>query len=181
MKRILAVFALAASLLAAAIDIDALPTLGDSSTQATVFQRYMVAKKRFEIDSFTLFSQKWSDLTPTLTRQRDRQLIQIEIQSMRFKYLLQHDPGRIVTTEGLDALSAFEWTAADNDKLRRRNSDYVALENFLATIDAELAADPDLLETQKRLLNVGTDTHFLKIAHRFKQHTDTLESELTPR
>jgi len=179
MKRILSILGLAIALISAAIDIDALPTMDDTGSPNQVWERYTIAKKRFQFDVFEHLSQKWWDLESTLRWQRDQQLAHIELQNMRFRYLLERHPDRIVMGKGLKAFSDFAWSEEDSRALRAVNPDYTKLEAFLEKVDERLDADPRLTEAQKRMFELSADVEYLQLTTRFGRFTDQLEAELT--
>ena len=59
--------------------------------------------------------------------QRDLQLATIEERTARFRYLLAHDPHRIVLTNGIPQFANFEWTDSDAQALAESDPSYVAL------------------------------------------------------
>ena len=68
------------------------------------------------------------------TVQRDLQLASIERSTARFRYLLEHDPHRIVLTNGVSHFANFEWTDTDTELLTESDPAYAQLQKRIMTL-----------------------------------------------
>jgi hypothetical protein len=176
MRRYWIIAILTFSFLAAAIDISATRPPNDDTVD--VWNRYVVAKKRFHFDVFELLSEKWRDLAPTLRLQRDQDLAGVVVLDLKFQYLVSNAPERITTDQGLSSMARFDWSNDDAKILREASADYVMYENFLARTGEELVNAPNLTETQRRFIGLQTDKDYIRLTDRFDRFTAQLDIEL---
>ncbi|MDH3196823.1 MAG: hypothetical protein OEO21_01150 [Candidatus Krumholzibacteria bacterium] len=152
--------------------------LASSAETEFVWRQYVIAQNRLYYELFELCSHRWPDLPTTLSLQRDQQLASIAIRDLKFRHLLEHDPGRLRLDRGLPGLAGFEWTEADAEALRETHPEFVQLESFLKMIERDMAADAKMDVLRRRMMALQDDRDYRRVMRRFNAHVAVLESSL---
>lgn len=75
--------------------------------------------------------------------QRDLQVAYVEQGTVRFRYLLEHDPNRVILTNGVSGLANFAWTDSDTQSLAKVDPSYLLLQKRIATLEKQNDQEPD--------------------------------------
>jgi len=164
--------------LSLAVVAAATAALASEAETEFVWRQYVIAKNRLSYEVFELCSHRWPDLPTTVSLQRDQQLASIAIRDLKFRHLLEHDPGRLRLDRGLPGLARFEWTEADSEALREAHPEFVQLESFLKMIERDMAEDAKMYELRRRMIALQDDPDYQRLMQRFDSHVAVLESSL---
>jgi hypothetical protein len=144
-----------------------------------LWKDYVVAKKRFQFDLSRLLAGTWPELEGVARLQRDQQFAMIELRNMKFQYLLENDPDRIILDDGLSAFANFDWTEEDDEALREANADFAKLQRWAAMNDQRLSDHPKFPAAQERLERLQREEHFRSMHDSFELRLDDLETTLS--
>jgi hypothetical protein len=144
-----------------------------------LWKDYVFAKKRFQFDLSRLLSDTWPQLEGVARLQRDQQFAMLELRNMKFHYLLETDPGRIVLDDGLTPFAEFDWTEADDEALRAANPDFVKLQRWAAMNDQRLSDHPRLPAAVRGVEELQRGEHFRSMHERFETRLTDLEMTLS--
>jgi hypothetical protein len=144
-----------------------------------LWKDYVVAKKRLQFDVTRLVSDKWPELGGVARLQRDQQFTMIEIRNLKFRYLLENDPQRLVMDDGLSTLANFEWTDEDTEALRASEPKFAVLERWVEFNDDLLSQHPNLPMAEKRVEELQREEHYRSIIERYEMRMADLETTLT--
>ena len=75
----------------------------------------------------------------------------LKVNSLKFKYLLKTDPGRIIRDKGLKSFVGLNWFWHDSRDLGKANPDFLALESSVKKLEKEHASHPDWPELKSYL------------------------------
>jgi hypothetical protein len=114
---------------------------------------YTVAQEKWQRSLAELVIRTHPEFTTVASAQRDLQLAYIELRTARFEYLLEHDPSRIVLTDGLSKFTNFEWSDSDTEVLIEADPSYAALERKVSVLRKENDEQPDWPEFRKYFRN----------------------------
>jgi hypothetical protein len=143
-----------------------------------VWDDYIVAKKRLQTDLAKLLTDKWPDLKGIAALNKDQQFALIEKLNMKFLYLVEHDPGRIVLDDGMSVFSNFAWAESDTDKLRETDPKFAKLETWIAEIDKAIAEHPKRDGIHARVLELMKDEVYRSMTSRYQKRLDQLAESL---
>jgi len=143
-----------------------------------VWNDYVVAQKRIQVDLFKLIVDKWSDLEFIATLHRDHEVTLVQQNDMKFQYLVATDPGRIVLDKGLYEFTNFDWKESDSDRLRETNPEFGKLEDRLVKINKQMSEHPDQLAIHQRILELMKDQVYNSIMTRYNERLGQLEKSL---
>jgi hypothetical protein len=143
-----------------------------------LWKDYVVAEKRLQFDVANLLGHKWPELQTVAGLQRDQHFALIELRNMKFQYLLEFDPDRIVYDEGLSQFADFEWTDADSEALREAIPDFLKLERWAEKNSKRLSEHPDLVVAGERVTTLQRDENYQHMIERYQARMDDLESAL---
>lgn len=104
---------------------------------------YALAQEEWQRGLAELVIRARPEFTAVASAQRDLQLAYIALATARFDYLLQHDPSRIVLTNGLSQFSNFEWSEKDTKILIEADPSYAALERKVSELRRKNDEQPD--------------------------------------
>lgn len=163
----------------AAIMIAPLAVNATGGEAEALWKDYIVAKKRHQFDLANLITDKRPELAGVARLQRDQQYAMIEMRNMKFQYLLENEPDRLVWDEGLSTLANFDWTEEDTELLRASNPDFAVLERWTRFNSERLSAHPKLPEAARYVEELHREKHYLLMIARFELQMDDLETTLT--
>ena len=143
-----------------------------------VWNNYVVAQKRIHVDLFQLIVDKWPDLESIATLNRDYQVSTIQLSDMKFTYLAETDPGRIVLDDGLSAFTNVDWKESDSDELRAADPEFGKLEDLLVKTNKQMSEHPDRLGIHGRILELMKGEAYNSIMIRYNERMDQLEKKL---
>jgi len=139
---------------------------------------YVIAEKRLQFDLASLLGGQWPELQGVAGLQRDQQFAAIELRNVKFRYLLQCDPDRIVYDEGLSQFASFDWTEADSEALRAANPDFEKMERWAEKMSQRLSKHPGLVAAGERLTTLQRDERYQMMIERYQARMDDLETAL---
>jgi hypothetical protein len=145
---------------------------------SAVWKDYAVARKRFQYDLAKLLEDGWPQLEEVAGLQRDLHFALIELNGLRFQYLLEHDPDRLVIDQGLDTFVEFEWTEKDNRALRDLDDRYAKLESWVEKFTNELSGHPRLSEADHSMGQLHHNPHYRNMIVRYQARLTDIESAL---
>lgn len=118
---------------------------GDKFTEIAKRARgeYTVVQEQWQRNLAELVIRSNSEFAGVAAAQRDLQLAYIELRTARFEYLLQHDPSRIVLTNGLSQFTNFNWSDKDTKVLVEADPSYAALERKVSVLRKINDEQPD--------------------------------------
>ena len=99
-----------------------------------VYAEDMKAKHVWHHSLRDLITQARPDLATLATLDMDQQLALMDRRQAQFNYLVQVDPKRIHTREGLSSFRNFDWAQTDALILRQRSLSYVVIERRVADL-----------------------------------------------
>lgn len=105
----------------------------DIATQART--KYAAAQEGWQRGLVELVMQISPNFQEIATVQRDLQLAYIEQNTVRFRYLLEHDSNRIILTNGVSQFVNFEWSDKDTKALIESNPKYVQLQKQIVELE----------------------------------------------
>src|SRR3989338_2430947 len=94
------------------------PSLNSAGIRDEAREKYADAQKKYQSDLYALFLSKWPDLKPIIEINRDLQVALVDSRTMKFYYMLEHSPDKIVRNKGVSTFANFDWTDVDNQALR---------------------------------------------------------------
>lgn len=151
------------------------PASGDL---AAVWKDYTVARKRFHYDLARLVTDERPELGGVAGLQRDLQFALIELNNLRFHYLIEHAPERLVLDHGLETFARFEWTEDDSEALRELEPDYAKLERWVDKFTKELSDHPDLPEAEQCIFALHHNDYYRSMVERYHLRLTDIESAL---
>ena len=84
----------------------------------------------------------------------------IKVNSLKFKYLLEAEPGRIIRDKGLKAFVELNWFWDDSRALGKAKPDFLVLESAMKKLEKEHSSHPDWPELKKYLRTLSkSETH----------------------
>jgi hypothetical protein len=143
-----------------------------------LWKDYVAAEKRLQFDLSKLISDKRPELGGVARLQRDQHFATIEMRNMKFQYLLENDPERLVLDEGLSELANLEWTEEDAEALRASNPDFAVLERWVKINGERLSEHPKLPATARCVEELHREEHYRSMIERFELRMDDLETTL---
>lgn len=146
---------------------------------------YTLAQEEWQRSLAELVIRSNPEFTAVASAQRDLQLAYIEARTARFEYLLEHDPSRIVLTDGLSKFTNFEWSDHDSKALIEADPSYAALERKVSALRKKNDEQPDWPEFRKYFRNTLSNSNeyqdlFKDFVSRTKQVEALLESYKGP-
>ena len=75
----------------------------------------------------------------------------LKVNSLKFKYLLKSDPGRIVRDKGLKYFVDLNWFWRDNRDLGKANPSFLKMESEMRELEKENSSHPDWPELKSYL------------------------------
>jgi hypothetical protein len=145
---------------------------------SAVWKDYTVAQKRFQFDLAKLLTDEWPNLVGVAGLERDLQFALIELKNMRFNYLVDYAPERLVLDKGLSAFAGFEWTETDSEALREINANYPKLERWVEKFTAELSEHPDFPEAERQIISLQHHDYYRSMVERYQARMVDIESAL---
>jgi hypothetical protein len=145
---------------------------------SAVWNDYAVAQKRFQYDLAKLLEDGWPQLGEVAGLQRDLQFALIELNNLRFQFLLENDPDRLVIDQGLDTFVEFEWTEKDGRALRDQDERYAKLERWVEKFTNELSDHPRLSEADHSIGQLHYNQHYRTMIVRYQAQLTDIESAL---
>ncbi len=101
------------------------------------------ASNAFQTSLRDLIAEAAPQFEPLATVMRDLQITFAEARKAKLRYLLAHDPARIVTDRGLVKFTNFDWDDTDKARFADQDGEYRALEEKLAELAARNNGHPD--------------------------------------
>jgi hypothetical protein len=150
----------------------------DTGHVKALWKDYVVAQKRLQFDVSRLLGDDRPELQEVARLQRDQQFALIELRNMRFQYVLDFEPDRLVFDKGLSEFAEFEWKDSDNEALRETNPDYFKLERWAEKNASRLSEHPDLVKSGEHLFALQRDERYQSMIDRYQARMDDLESAL---
>ncbi|MGD8413284.1 MAG: hypothetical protein PVF33_03590 [Candidatus Latescibacterota bacterium] len=170
-------FMAVASLLCGLLVEYAVSEINTAQVQA-LWKDYVVAEKRLQFDIAKMLSREWPEMQSVAGLERDQQFALIELQNLKFQYLMVYDPDRIVYDDGLSRFTGFEWKVDDSEALRDLNPDFGKLERWADLNAKRLAEHPDQGVAERRLSSLRGDERFRLMMDRYQERMDDLEAAL---
>jgi hypothetical protein len=157
-------------------------TVGADTFPACVERVYaegVTAKQAWHVSLRDLTAQMRPDLSTLATLDMNQQLALMERRRAQFRYLVQVDPTRIHTREGLSAFQNFEWTDADARNMRQRSPSYVGLEAKITELARQTSGQADwhILQEYARTA-VVISPRFQDALHRLQARESVVERHL---
>jgi hypothetical protein len=146
---------------------------------SAVWKDYTVAQKRFQYDLARLLTDEWPQLDGIAGLQRDLQFALIELKNMRFNYLMDYAPDRLVLDKGLRTFAEFDWTEADSEDLREIDTNYAKLERWVEKFTGDLQDHPDLAEADAAIGSLVHHDHYRSMVERYQARLIDIESALS--
>lgn len=143
-----------------------------------VWSDYIVAKKRLQTDLAKLLMDKWPELKGIAALNKDQQMAMIDMLNLKFLYLAEQDPGRIVLDDGMSAFSNFDWAESDSEKLRKIKPEFGKLEEWIDEIDKNIAKHPKRDGIHARVLDLMKDEVYRSMMSRYQKRLAQLEESL---
>jgi hypothetical protein len=141
-------------------------------------EKAVAAQKRFQQDMYDMLASRWRHLEGLAAAQRDLQLAYIDVQTLRFYFILQHDPKKIVRDQGISPFLNFDWTPEDNDRLRADSPEYVELEKRLKRLRGRSDGHAQWPEAREKTLSLQTEADFQHAMERLKKAFEEVEELL---
>jgi hypothetical protein len=110
--------------------------------------------------------------------QRDLQISLNDARTLRFYFLLEHDPGRIVRDEGVAAFINFDWSDEDDDQLRALSLEYTALEKRIEELRRQSDGHPDWPQAREKAKSVQGQPDFQEALERLNGVWQEVEEQL---
>lgn len=145
---------------------------------SAVWKDYTVAQKRFQFDLAKLLTDEWPHLVGVAALQRDLQFALIELKNMRFNYLMDYAPERLVLDKGLSTFASFEWTEADSETLREIDTNYAKLERWVEKFTTDLSDHPDFPEADRHIGSLQYHDYYRSMVERYQARLVDIESAL---
>jgi hypothetical protein len=105
--------------------------------------KYTSAQEKWHHDLADLVTQTNPKFKENANIERDLQLIYIKERTLSFRYLLKHNPHRIVLTKGIFEFANFEWTDADMKVLTQTTPMYGQLRKQITELTNKIIEEPD--------------------------------------
>ena len=141
-------------------------------------EKYADAQKKYQNDLYELSVSKWPDLKPIIEINRDLQVALVDSRSMKFYYLLEHNPSKIVRNQGVSTFANFDWTDADNKILRDTNPAFATLDDRIKELRASNDGHPIWPEFRDRFKSLSNDKEYLNITNSLNQTITEVEQLL---
>ena len=168
--------------LVALITVSAVLTSGlakaEPGPQDEARQKAVAAQQRFQQDMYDMLASRWRHLEGLAAAQRDLQLALIDAQTLRFYFLLQHHPKKIVRDQGISPFLNFDWTQEDNDQLRADSPDYGELEKRIKRLQGRSDGHPRWPEAREKTLSLQSEADFQDAMERLKKAFEEVEELL---
>jgi hypothetical protein len=145
---------------------------------SAVWKDYTVAQKRFQFDLAKLLTDEWPNLVDVAGLQRDLQFALIELKNMRFNYLMDYAPERLVLDKGLATFASFDWTEADSESLREIDANYAKLERWVEKFAIDLSDHPDFPEAERHIVSLQHHDYYRSMVERYQARLVDIESAL---
>ena len=140
---------------------------------------YRVAQEEWQRGLAELVIRTYPEFAAVASAQRDLQLTYIETRTARFEYLLEHDPSRIVLTDGLSKFTNFEWSDHDTEALIEADPSYAALERKVSALRKKNDEQPDWPEFRKYFRNtLSKSNEYQDLLKEFVSRTKEIEALL---
>jgi hypothetical protein len=141
-------------------------------------EKAAAAQQRFQQDMYDMLASRWGHLEGLAAAQRDLQLAYIEAQSLRFYFLLQHDPAKIVRDQGISPFLNFDWTDENNDQLRADSPEYMELEKRIKKLRGRSDGHAQWPEAREKALSLQSEPDFQDAMERLKEAFEEVEELL---
>ncbi len=137
---------------------------------------YTVAQEEWQRSLAELVIRTHPEFAAVASAQRDLQLAYIELRTARFEYLLEHDPSRIVLTDGLSKFTNFEWSDHDTETLIEADPSYAALERKVSALRKKNDEQTDWPEFRKYFRNtLSKSNEYQDLLKEFVSRTKEVE------
>jgi len=141
-------------------------------------EKAAAAQKRFQQDMYDMMASRWHHLEGLTAMQRDLQLALIEAQTLRFYFLLQHHPEKIVRDQGISDFLNFDWSDEDDEHLRDDNSEYGELQKRIHKLRGRSDGHAQWPEAREKALSLQAEADFQQAMERLKQAFEEVEELL---
>ncbi len=139
----------------------------------------LVAKTEFQRDLRNLIVQQRPAFETLATINKELQTLLAEAQRAKLDYLLEHDPDRIDTTNGLARFSNFAWSDDDTAKFIEASSSYRELEIRTATLHERNNDHPDWPKLREHFRSeLSQSPDFAALMTRFQTRQRNVEAEI---
>ena len=140
---------------------------------------YSLAQEEWQRGLAELVIRTNPEFTAVASAQRDLQLASIALRTARFDYLLQHEPSRIVLTNGLSQFSNFNWSDDDSRALIELDPSYAALERKVSESRRKNDAQPDWARFREYFRNtLSHSNEYQVLLKEFMSRTKQVEALL---
>lgn len=125
----------------------ALPLAANADSFSTIATqartKYAAAQEALQRGVAALVARKGPQFREIASIENDLQQAYIERADLRFRYLLAHDPHRIILNEGVSRFANFDWTAVDTLVLSKHDPAYARLEEKILALEKKNDRYPD--------------------------------------
>lgn len=137
----------------------------------------MAAKTDFQRQLRDLIVRQRPEFEALATVNMELQTLFAEVRRAKFDYLLEHDPGRIDTANGLSKFSNFPWTDEDTALFKEDSVSYRDLESRLATLRKRNDSHPDWPQMREYFRsNLSQSAEFASVLARFQSRENDVET-----
>ncbi len=106
-----------------------------------LWDAYSDTLKKFQYNTFKVMNAQLPEESQLLAKYRDYSLLQLEEKTMKFYYLLEHHPERIIRNQKLYDFVNLKWTKEDQEALHKSIPESAALERRIFSLWREVEPD----------------------------------------
>lgn len=140
-----------------------------------VWEKYVEAFKTYHRQLYNFARDRWPSWKDAFQDQKKYQFARIKLKTMKFEYLLNNDPDRLVTEHGIHDFINLVWTEEDTRKLRREVEGAAALiERVQQAKEAFQDHDWKTIREEVRSLPEG-DNRYHEIQTAFQERLNSLD------
>jgi hypothetical protein len=139
----------------------------------------LVAKTEFQLDLRNLIVQQRPKFEALATINKELQTLLAEARRAKLDYLLEHDPDRIDTTNGLSRFSDFAWSDEDTAKYIEASGSYRELEIRISTLQERNNDHPDWPKLREYFRSeLSQNPEFTALTARFQTQQSYVETAI---
>jgi len=154
------------------------PPLNSMGVRDEAREKYADAQKKYQNDLYALFLPKWPDLKPVIEVNRNLQVALVDSSTMKFYYLLKHNPNGIVRNQGVSTFANFDWTDEDTQMLRSADLAFTALDDRIKELRISNDGHSMWPEFRNRFKSIVNDKEYISITNSLDQSVAEVEQLL---
>ncbi|MFB6355356.1 MAG: hypothetical protein ABEJ65_02440 [bacterium] len=151
---------------------------GEPPTKREIWQKYVNLYKGYQKDLYEFSVKKWPRFKPVFELQKRYQMKRTKLRTMKFVYILEHDPNRIITNRGIHEFVNFPWTSGDTKKFVESVKGAESLVNKVNRLEKKNNNHPMWPKVREKFRALPPDSKYKELNRSFQSRLRGLSSWL---